>query len=157
MAFSDIDLFAVANFKEKYTKDFIEKIIVPEILNGIRKLHEFKIYHCDLKPSNIFFKDRNQTDLLIGDYGSAKAYDLETIKEIRKTSTVKGTETYLAPEQPRGIISEKNDYYSFGIILLHLLYPEQFSSENNIRQVDKGKFEKIVETKMNRRKYNLVR
>ena len=143
------DLFAVANFKEKYTKDFIEKIIVPEILNGIRKLHEFKIYHCDLKPSNIFFKDRNQTDLLIGDYGSAKAYDLETIKEIRKTSTVKGTETYLAPEQPRGIISEKNDYYSFGIILLHLLYPEQFSSENNIRQVDKGKFEKIVERQYN--------
>lgn len=143
------DLFAVANFKEKYTKDFIEKSIVPEILNGIRKLHEFKIYHCDLKPSNIFFKDRNQTDLLIGDYGSAKAYDLETIKEIRKTSTVKGTETYLAPEQPRGIISEKNDYYSFGVILLHLLYPEQFSSENNTRQVDKRKFEKIVERQYN--------
>lgn len=143
------DLFAVSNFKEKYTKDFIEKNIVPEILNGISKLHEFKIYHCDLKPSNIFFKDRNQTDLLIGDYGSAKAYDLETIKEIRKTSTVKGTETYLAPEQPRGIISEKNDYYSFGIIVLHLLYPEQFSSENNTRQVDKRKFEKIVERQYN--------
>lgn len=143
------DLFAVANFKEKYTKDFIERSIVPEIMNGIRKLHEFKIYHCDLKPSNIFFKDRNQTDLLIGDYGSAKAYDLETIKEIRKTSTVKGTETYLAPEQPRGIISEKNDYYSFGIILLHLLYPEQFSSETNTRQVDKRKFEKIVERQYN--------
>lgn len=143
------DLFAVANFKEKYTKEFLENCIVPEILNGIRKLHEFKIYHCDLKPSNIFFKDRNQTDLLIGDYGSAKAYDLETIKEIRKTSTVKGTETYLAPEQPRGIISEKNDYYSFGIILLHLLYPEQFSSENNTRQVDKRKFEKIVERQYN--------
>jgi hypothetical protein len=30
----------------------------------------------------------------------------------------------LAPEQPRGIVSEKNDYYSFGIILVHLLYPE---------------------------------
>jgi serine/threonine protein kinase len=143
------DLFAVNNFKEKYTKDFIEKSIVPEILNGIRKLHEFKIYHCDLKPSNIFFKDKIQTDLLIGDYGSAKAYDLETIKEIRKTSTVKGTETYLAPEQPRGIISEKNDYYSFGIILLHLLYPEQFSNDNNIKQVDKRKFEKIVERQYN--------
>ncbi len=143
------DLFAVANFKEKYTKDFIEKSIVPEILNGIRKLHEFKIYHCDLKPSNIFFKDSNQTDLLIGDYGSAKAYDLETEKEVRKSSTVKGTDAYLPPEQARGIISEKNDYYSFGVILLHLLYPEQLSSENNTRQVDKRKFEKIVERQYN--------
>jgi serine/threonine protein kinase len=143
------DLFSVVNFKEKYTKDFIEKSIVPEILNGIRKLHEFKIYHCDLKPSNIFYKDFKQTDLLIGDYGSAKAYDLETEKEIRKSSTVKGTDAYLPPEQARGIISEKNDYYSFGVILLHLLYPEQISSENDTRQVDKRKFEKIVERQYN--------
>lgn len=143
------DLFAVTNFKEKYTKDFIENNIVPEILHGIRKLHEFKIYHCDLKPSNIFFKDKNQTDILIGDYGSAKAYDLEAEKEVRKSSTVKGTDAYLPPEQARGIVSEKNDYYSFGVILLHLLYPEQLSSENNTRQVDKRKFEKIVERQYN--------
>lgn len=143
------DLFAVANFKEKYTKDFIEKSIVPEILHGIRKLHEFKIYHCDLKPSNIFFKDTKQTDLLIGDYGSAKAYDLETEKDIRKTSTVKGTETYLAPEQPRGIISEKNDYYSFGMILLHLVYPESIGKDSNLTLIDKNKFDRIVERQVN--------
>jgi len=143
------DLFAVADFKAKYTKDFIEKSIVPEILHGIRKLHEFKIYHCDLKPSNIFFKDTKQTDLLIGDYGSAKAYDLETEKEVRRSSTVKGTDAYLSPEQARGIISEKNDYYSFGVILLHLLYPEQLSNDNNTRQIDKRKFEKIVERQYN--------
>jgi serine/threonine protein kinase len=143
------DLFAVADFKAKYTKDFIEKSIVPEILHGIRKLHEFKIYHCDLKPSNIFFKDTKQTDLLIGDYGSAKAYDLETEKEVRRSSTVKGTDAYLSPEQARGIISEKNDYYSFGVILLHLLYPEQLSNDNNTRHIDKRKFEKIVERQYN--------
>lgn len=143
------DLFAVANFKGKYTKDFIERNIVPEILNGIKKLHEFKIYHCDLKPGNILFKDKNQTDLLIGDYGSAKAYDLETEKEIRKSTSVKGTDAYLPPEQARGIISEKNDYYSFGVILLHLLYPEQISDENNVRQIHRKKFEKIVERQYN--------
>ncbi len=142
------DLFSVADFKSKYTKDFIEKNVVPEILNGIWKLQEFKIYHCDLKPGNVFFKDKNQTDLLIGDYGSAKAYDLET-KEVRKTSTVKGTDTYLPPEQARGIISEKNDYYSFGMILLHLLYPEYLADDNTIRQVDKEKFEKIVARQYN--------
>ena len=143
------DLFSVADFKSKYTREFIEKNIVPEILHGIRKLHEFKIYHCDLKPSNIFFKDKNQSDLLIGDYGSAKAYDLETEKEVRKSSTVKGTDAYLPPEQARGIISEKNDYYSFGVILLHLLYPEHLSNDHNTRQVDKRKFERIVERQYN--------
>ena len=138
------DLFAPNNFKLKYKKDFIEKSVVPDIFHGIRKLHESKIYHCDLKPSNIFFKDIDQKFLLIGDYGSAKAYDLEIENDVGRSSTVKGTEAYLSPEQVRGIVSEKNDYYSFGIILLHLLYPEQLASDNNIRNVDKDKFEKIV-------------
>lgn len=142
------DLFAVANFNEKYTKDFIEKIIVPEILNGIRKLHDFKIYHCDLKPSNIFYRDLKQTDLIIGDYGSAKAYDLEVMKELHKT-TPKGTDKYLAPEQARGIISEKNDYYSIGMTLLQLLYPEQLVVENRFQQIDNIKFDKIVERQYN--------
>ena len=135
------DLFAVANFKEKYTKDFIEKNIIPEILNGIRKLHEFKIYHCDLKPSNIFFKDRNQTDLLIGDYGSAKAYDI--LLETNLTDVWKGTKTYFAPEQADGFVGEKNDYHSFGMILAHLLYYEQLCSEDNYRQIELSKFKKV--------------
>lgn len=142
------DLVSVANFKTKYTKDFIEKSVVPEILNGIKKLHENKIYHGDLKPQNVFYIDKNQTDLVIGDYGSAKAYDLEALKDLHKT-IVKGTNEYLAPEQARGIISEKNDYYSFGMILLHMLYPEQFIKENRFQQIDKNKFDKIVERQYN--------
>jgi len=143
------NLFSVDNFKEKYKPDFVEKHVVQEIFWGIKTLHNNKIYHCDLKPQNVFYLDKNQTDLVIGDYGSAKAYDLETEKELRKSSTVKGTDAYLPPEQARGIISEKNDYYSFGIILLHLLYPEQLSNENNAQQIDKIKFEKIVERQYN--------
>lgn len=145
------DLFSVKDFAIKYTAEFIETQIVKEIFNGIKKLHENRIYHCDLKPSNIFYKDIEQTDILIGDYGSAKAIDLEIEKEIRKTSTVKGTSTFLPPEQARGVISEKNDYYSFGFILLNLLYPESISAENDVRQTAKEKFERIIE-----RQYNFI-
>lgn len=143
------NLFSVKNFKEKYKPEFIEKHVVKEIYLGIKKLHENKIYHCDLKPQNVFYLDKSQNDLVIGDYGSAKAYDLETEKELRKSSTVKGTDAYLPPEQARGIISEKNDYYALGMILLHMLYPEQLTKEGNIQQVDKTKFEKIVERQYN--------
>ncbi len=143
------DLFSVTDFKKKYNPEFIEKHIVQEIFNGIVKLHDNKIYHCDLKPSNIFYKDKEQTDILIGDYGSAKAMDLATEKDIRKTSTVKGTSTFLPPEQARGVISEKNDYYSLGFILLNLLYPESLSTENDFKQTAKEKFEKIIERQYN--------
>lgn len=145
------DLLRVSDFKSKYTPDFIERKIVPEIFNGIKKLHQQKIYHCDLKPGNIFFKDAEQTDLVIGDYGSAKTANLDAEQESRKTSTVKGTEAYLAPEQARGFIKDSNDYYSFGMILLHLLYPEQLAKDADFTKVDKFKFEKIVERQVNKK------
>lgn len=143
------DLFSVKDLKSKYNPRFIEQIIIPEIFKGIKKLHSHKIYHCDLKPSNIFYLDQKRTDIVIGDYGSGKAFDLETEKDGRKTSTVKGTELYLSPEQARGIISEKNDYYSFGVILLHLLYPESIASDSNLRQVNKQKLERVMERQYN--------
>ncbi len=139
------DLFSVEDLKSKYSPEFIEKTIVTEIFKGIKKLHSYKIYHCDLKPLNIFFLDGNRTDIVIGDYGSAKAFDLGAEKDARKTSTVKGTEAYLSPEQGRGIISDKNDYYSLGMIVLHLLYPESIANDSNLRHVNKDKFECIVE------------
>jgi len=143
------DLFSVNDLKAHYTAKHIEKTVIPEVFNGIKKLHSYRIYHCDLKPWNILYLDASRTDIVIGDYGSGKTFDLETEKESRKTSTLKGTEAYLSPEQSRGIISEKNDYYSFGVILLHLLYPESIAADSDFRRTDKEKFERIVERQYN--------
>ncbi|MCK5229662.1 MAG: protein kinase, partial [Desulfobulbaceae bacterium] len=118
------NLISVHEIRKKYTIEFLESNVVPEIFKGIRTLHDYKIYHCDLKPENIYYLDKEQTDLIIGDYGSAKTFEETSEKQLTHTSTTKGTSFYLAPEQPRGIVSEKNDYYSFGMILVHLLYPE---------------------------------
>jgi len=139
------NLFDVDDFEKKYSPDFVEKEVIPQIYLALTKLHQFKIFHCDLKPGNILYKDTEQNDIVIGDYGSAKAYDLESEKSIRKSSTVKGTEFYLPPEQARGIVSEKNDYYSFGMVLLHLIYPHSITGGSDFKKVDSDKFEQIVE------------
>ena len=139
------DLLNVIDFKEKCTSNFIESKVIPKIFEGIKYLHSQKIYHCDLKPGNIFYLDKEQSDLIIADYGSAKAYDIQETKEVIKTSTVKGSNFYLAPEQARGLVSDKNDYYSFGMILLHLLYPEKFTVTGNFNKIDNLLFEQIVE------------
>lgn len=144
------NILEVENFRKKYTPEFIEKSIVPQLYLAISKLHEYKIYHCDIKPSNILYIDKEQTDIVISDYGSAKAYDLQSEKDVRKSTTIKGTEFYLPPEQARGIVSHKNDYYSFGMVLLHLAYPEAIAINNDFKVIDKDKFEQIVE-----RQYNL--
>jgi serine/threonine protein kinase len=137
------DLLRISDFQNKFTLEYIEKQFIPEIFNGIKALHDKRIYHCDLKPGNIFYLDENQNDLIIGDYGSAKTFDMEFENEVGDVSTVKGTQYYTANEQLKGHVSEKNDYYSFGIILLHLLYPNEFTDGKNFRKVSLDKFQAI--------------
>ncbi|MFQ5754259.1 MAG: protein kinase, partial [bacterium] len=115
--------------------------MIPEIFKGIKRLHDNKIYHCDLKPQNVFYLDKEQTDLVIGDYGSAKTYEQSYEKELTHTTMAKGTNPYLAPEQARGIVSTKNDYYSFGMTILHLLYPEHSPErKSNLRRIIERQF-----------------
>jgi len=135
------DLLSVdtKSFKEKYTPIFIKEKIIPQILKGLKILHSKKIYHGDLKPSNIFFLDKERTDIVIGDYGAAKTFTEKSLKEIIFTMSSKGTSFYLAPEQARGIISDKNDFYSFGMTLLHLLYPEKVNQET-LRKIIERQF-----------------
>lgn len=124
------DLLAVDDIKKKYNPNFLESHVIPEIFKGIKKLHQHRIIHCDLKPQNVFFLDEQLQDLVIGDYGSAKTFEMDSEKESRRSSMVKGSDFYLAPEQSRGIISDRNDYHSLGMILLHLIYPEQLNKVN---------------------------
>lgn len=124
------DLAHVSDMKEKYTPEFLEKQIVQAIYRGLKKLHDKKIYHCDLKPENVFFLDEEQTKAVIGDYGSAKSFEISSEKELSFTTVTKGTDFYLAPEQTFGIVSGKNDFYSLGMIILHLLYPDQVTRQN---------------------------
>ncbi|MFQ5752817.1 MAG: protein kinase, partial [bacterium] len=133
------NLLSVEDLEQKYTPEFLRSNVIPEIFKGIKRLHDNKIYHCDLKPQNVFYLDKEQTDLIIGDYGSAKTFEQSSEKDLAQTSIAKGTDFYLAPEQARGIISEKNDYYSLGMIVLHLLYPEQVN-KSNLRKIIERQF-----------------
>ena len=74
------DLLYTDNLKEKYSPDFIIKEVIPQIFLGILKLHQNRIYHCDLKPQNIFFLDKEQIEIVIGDYGSAKTFNFDAAK-----------------------------------------------------------------------------
>jgi serine/threonine protein kinase len=139
------NLLDVVNFKALYTPQFIEETVVSEIFKGIKKLHEKKIFHCDLKPQNIFFLEQNQSDLVIGDYGSSKTFEEGSEDQAKQFGTVIATHAYMPPEQGKGIISEKVDYYAFGMILLHLLYPEHFAQKDDFAKTDPKKVSDIVE------------
>ena len=112
---------------------------MPELHNGIQKLHAANIYHCDLKPGNIFFKDKTQKDILIGDYGSAKIAPPAGQHIPAMTQYIAGTPFFQSPEHSNRIISSKTDYYSLGAILIQLLYPEHIGLDDAYWELDQQK------------------
>jgi serine/threonine protein kinase len=110
-----------------FSEEELEKDVIPEVLNGLKSCHEKGIFHRDIKPSNIFYRDKEQKDIVLGDFG---------ISSLRGELTIKltgfgGTDTFIAPEsyshydqkQERFVcyVTKESDYYSLGITLIYLL------------------------------------
>ncbi|MBK7643755.1 MAG: serine/threonine protein kinase [Planctomycetes bacterium] len=81
---------------------------------GVQALHERRLVHFDLKPSNIFLKGDVAR---VGDYGLSKM-----MSDGRQTlSFGRGTPQYMAPEMVKNRADERADIYSLGVILYESL------------------------------------
>jgi hypothetical protein len=85
-----------------------------QVARGVLALHDRRLAHFDLKPSNVFL---NGDVARVGDYGLAKL-----LKEGRQTlSFGRGTPHYMAPEMLRSRADHRADIYSLGVILFECL------------------------------------
>ncbi|KAH7657743.1 S-receptor-like serine/threonine-protein kinase protein [Dioscorea alata] len=96
--------------------------IIADIAKGLAYLHEEcrqRIAHLDVKPHNVLLDDHFHAK--ISDFGLAKFIDRD---RCQFTNTViRGTLRYLAPEwQHSEHITVKADVYSFGIVVLEILF-----------------------------------
>jgi len=94
---------------------------VAQVVRGLQYLHDEGIVHRDIKPNNLFFRQPNRQDLVIGDFGVSSV--LQDDEKVRKTSTgAFFTLDYAAPELIDGKeVSPKTDYYALGVTLLQLM------------------------------------
>ncbi|MBM3978178.1 MAG: serine/threonine protein kinase, partial [Planctomycetes bacterium] len=77
---------------------------------GVLALHDRRLAHFDLKPSNIFLRGEVAR---VGDYGLARL-----LSDGRATlSFGRGTPQYMAPEMLRNRADHRADIYSLGVIL----------------------------------------
>jgi serine/threonine protein kinase len=101
------------NNKKKFEYEDI-KYIITAISRGINYLHQNKIIHCDIKPSNILLFGNKI--IKICDFGVSKHF------KTNEHNTFVGTPYYIAPE----VVNEEGynnsiDYWSLGIILYELI------------------------------------
>ncbi|MBR4513773.1 MAG: protein kinase [Lachnospiraceae bacterium] len=98
---------------------FIKEIVIPSINNGLHELHSNGIIHCDIKPSNIFVAEDEQS-VIIGDFGSCGVMGSDGTATI----VLQGTPEYSAPVTAfygQATVTPAYDYCSFGLVIYKLL------------------------------------
>ncbi|KAK4282836.1 hypothetical protein QN277_014164 [Acacia crassicarpa] len=105
------------------------------IANGLLYLHECchrRIIHRDIKSDNILLTESFEPQIC--DFGMAKWLPRQLSHH--NVSKFEGTFGYFAPEYfMHGIVDEKTDVYSFGVILLELITGRPAVDENQLSVV----------------------
>ena len=116
-----------------FSFDELKQKIIPSLNEGLHVLHENRVIHKDLKPSNIMLCD-NEKDVVIIDFGISSVKGGSNTVIVTKTGM---TPEYSASETFRNLFLEESDYYSLGITLYELfcgLTPYSNMSSEEIEQ-----------------------
>lgn len=110
-----------------------------KVLDTMQYVHEQKIVHRDMKPSNIMLRPDESVCIL--DFGIAK--DMNSGGQHTQMGSIIGSDGYMSPEQADGYsIDHRADVYALGCVLYYMLtgnhaYPtmsNSFETEENIRK-----------------------
>ena len=87
---------------------------------GLAALHQDGIVHRDIKPENVLL--RKDGEVLVADYGIARALTISATEKITSTGIVVGTPAYMSPEQAGGdAVDARSDQYAWGCIQYEML------------------------------------
>ncbi len=99
-----------------------------EIASALAFSHDRGVFHLDIKPENIMFRQDNSAILM--DYGIARR---KTASDAADEDKLLGTPTYMSPEQ---LVSEKvdgrADIYSLGVVFYEMLTGKPPYEDDNI-------------------------
>jgi serine/threonine protein kinase len=113
--------------------------------------HNNNIIHKDIKPGNYFFRDKAQTEVVLGDFGISSV--MQNGEKMHRTTQAR-TPVYAAPEMYNDVIdgeveiTPSADYYSLGITLMTLWLGENPLSQNErviMRKKNEGRLPRLNE------------
>lgn len=116
--------------------------VLKPVCEALSFVHERKIAHRDVKPSNIMLSRTGYAKLV--DLGIARAME-ETIARPGETEAT-GTYAYMAPEQEFGGSDARSDVFALGVTAYELLTGElPFRGPNFYLQKEKGVYRPLKE------------
>jgi serine/threonine protein kinase/tetratricopeptide (TPR) repeat protein len=91
--------------------------IVADIGQALGYAHGLGIVHRDVKPANVLVAQNGR--IVLADFGLAQLLAQDRSHEV---GAVRGTPTYMAPEQGKGeVVDGRADLYALGVILFELV------------------------------------
>jgi serine/threonine-protein kinase len=97
--------------------------IILQVCEALDEIHEHEIVHRDIKPGNLFVREKTEQVYLI-DFGLARSWNHEEPHGITATAghMLIGTPHYAQPEQVDGVpLTPAADVYSLALVLYELL------------------------------------
>jgi serine/threonine protein kinase len=93
--------------------------IIEEMMKALDYAHFKGVYHRDIKPDNIMF--RQDSTPVLTDFGIARIFD--ATDKLTKNNMIMGTVDYMSPEQCNAEqdIDGRSDTYSLGVVLFEML------------------------------------
>ncbi len=95
--------------------------MIQQAATALKYAHDHQVVHQDVKPSNFLIRasreNANRPDLLLTDFGIAKLSMLTT----RASQSIRGTPTYMAPEQWEGHPVPATDQYALAVMVYEFL------------------------------------
>ncbi|MBC8870160.1 MAG: serine/threonine protein kinase [Planctomycetes bacterium] len=123
--FLALELYSALNLKQVLREgpDAIAHVaerIIHQSTHGLHYMHEKGWIHCDVKPDNFLVNDDG--DVKVIDFTISQRPKRNWLKFLGIKSKVKGTRTYMSPEQIRGeTLDGRSDVYSFACVVFELL------------------------------------
>ncbi|GET86235.1 protein kinase, putative [Leishmania tarentolae] len=88
-------------------------VLLRNVVEGLKFLHQKGIVHGDIKPQNVLVPDSGPCK--IADFGISRRATTTV------TSAIEGTPFYMSPEATRGEVTVACDIWSFGIMMAQML------------------------------------
>lgn len=120
-----MELFSALNLKQVLREGpepiaYLADKIVNHATHALHYLHEKGWIHCDVKPDNFLVDDDGNVKMI--DFAIAQRPKRSLLSFLGVKQAVKGTRSYMSPEQIRGEIPDaRSDVYSFACVVFELL------------------------------------